>query len=351
MARIWGVVADGGAANSWMLVADQLQKNGHGVKSFAQRGLKAEGKDLPNKLVIDDSAEVIEELFETYPPDVVVAGVSGNQIDITVSIASKAMSLGIPVVKVSDFWGTGFPYEKGLAVTKSCVLDAGIVDYEAEMRSMSKEDIVATGSPVFDNLSEISPIPALPDDMILFVGPSSEVRVREIFVPFIEALVKWKSNAKLGVLWHPKSNPETYAPEMLTLLYPHPDIHVIGDEQLRSLCGKELDRVLASARMVVGATSTELVKACYMRKPTLSIVPEGGENHKILTSRGIEIMPTSDVYATDHSDGEVGDIFASLVNLSQPDWSQSQMYKKQCSHYYSDGLNTTRVVEVIESVL
>ncbi len=118
------------------------------------------------------------------------------------------------------------------------------------------------------------------------------------------------------------------------------------------------DEIINAADLVVGATSAEIVKACYLRRPTLSIVADGGSNHEILRSRGIERMPTSTCGASLHAETaeQVKEIFSQLY---PPNGSATalghqmlkQMEGNQARFYSLDGKNTKRVADVVEGVL
>lgn len=299
----------------------------------------------------------------------VVAGVSSKPGP-DFWLAKQAIDYGIPVVKVLDFWGTGQPHEKSFAPTRLCVLDQPSVSYEARMRGMSSANIRVTGDPKMDALVDVlakvdretyyknrQKLEILDNQIfIAFFGPGSQERSDEIFYPLVDALDEsdFAKNVVLGVLLHPKSNPENYAGEY----YEHLDkcgLQCRQDDFVRLL--EDISSITIASDLVVGATSTELISSCYLRRPTLNIIFPGGMNvEEFFKPRGMEeiTLPSVECGAALLAKNE--DQISEHLNDLFWDWPdsfglQEDLIARQEQHYNLDGKNTERVLTVLKEVL
>jgi len=352
---------DGGACAALVPVANSLMVAGYTVTWVTQTGSIAEERLKGFRArVIQDTDEDISLLLEELNPDIVVAGVSGNGPDLTLHLSQVAMREGIPVVKVLDFYGTGMPHEKGFAPTRMCVLDSASIDYEASMRGMPHDHVIATGAPQLDALLSVTQR----DDgekedekrLVLCVFPSNEERILEFAGLLEEGLEGIEQEVRLGLLLHPKSRPSSYEDSLVERLRRLPNVEVLTDANTRSL-GKG-GQLLQRADFVVGTTSSEIVAACCLLRPVLSILPHGGPNHEVLLSRGIEKMPTSDCGASLHAENgaEVKQIFALCYPQGRRQTAEARhvlaaMKSNQAMYYPLDGRNADRVAAVVVSVL
>ena len=297
----------------------------------------------------------------------VVAGVSSKPGP-DFWIAKEAMSREIPVVKVLDFWGTGQPHEKGFAPTRLCVLDKPSIEYESKMRVMGTADIRVTGDPKIDALMKVDTKAysknrqtlGIADNeiFIVFIGSGSQSRSDEIFYPFVDALVELDSeipaNVVLGVLLHPKSNPENYAEKYYEYLNKQ-GLFFKKDEGVRLL--GDTSNIIVVSDLIVGATSTELISSCYLRRPTLSIIFSDGANfEEFFEPRGFSelTLPSVECGAAllatnkDQIKEQLDDLFW--------DWPdsldlQSDLLVAQEKHYNLDGKNTERAFSVLKECL
>ena len=299
--------------------------------------------------------------------DAVVAGVSSKPGP-DFWIAKEAMSRGIPVVKVLDFWGTGQPHEKGFAPTRLCVLDKPSVKYEAQARVMGIADIRVTGDPKMDALTKVDTKAysknrealEIKDNeiFIVFFGPGSQSRSDEIFYPFANALSELNSsisaNMVLGVLLHPKSNPQNYAETYYEYLNKQ-GLFFKKDDGVRLL--GDTSNVIVASDLVVGATSTELISSCYLRRPTLNIIFPGGANYEeFFKPRGFSelILPSVECGAAllatdiDDIDGYLEDLFWDWPDTFE---LQDDLLAAQEKNYNLDGKNTERAFNALKEVL
>ncbi len=295
----------------------------------------------------------------------VVAGVSSKPGP-DFWIAQKAMERGIPVVKVLDFWGTGQPHEKGFAPTRLCVLDQPSVEYEAKARAMNTADIRVTGDPKMDALMKVDTKAyslnrqklEIKDNQIFiaFFGPGSQSRSDEIFYPFANALVNtdFAKNIVVGVLLHPKSNPQNYAEKYYEFLL-HCGLYYRKDDGVRLL--GDPSNIIVASDLVVGATSTELISSCYLRRPTLNIIFPGGANYKeFFEPRGFAELTLPSVecgaalLATDIEQiiGHLDDLFCDWPDTFE---LQDDLIAAQNKHYNLDGKNTERVFLALKECL
>ena len=271
------------------------------------------------------------------------------------------MDLKIPVAKILDFWGTGMPREKGFSPDRLCVLDEPSRAYEARMRNMLPEHIIATGAPQFDTLLNVRTLPRgvmakygveKEKPFMLFVAPSSETRVREVLNLLFQVLSDVTHPIVLGTLWHPRmEKTDKWSAWLRDQLYCLSHVTHIDDEVLRKI--GSTDELLATANVVVGSTSTELVKACYLRRPVVSILPQGGINHsEVLLARDIHELPTSACGASLHTEN-FSQLFDCYFDFREGGvrWvRRSQaMLEAQKANYRLDGKNTKRAVSVVES--
>ena len=123
--KIGLVVTHPGALAALRPVEKVLASKNYQTIWFSQAGEKAAEK------LGDAYTEYSQEQTDFPAMDVLVAGVRGLAPGVELFMAQKAKSLGIPVIKVLDFWGSGMPHEKGFAPDRLCVLDQGSVAYEA----------------------------------------------------------------------------------------------------------------------------------------------------------------------------------------------------------------------------
>lgn len=353
MAKILFVATDGGSYNALLPVVKFMSRKGHETTWVTQSAGVAAGK-INGGYVIENNEQSIKNILIISNPDVVVSGVGSGRSDLCYHFSRTALGLGIQVVKVLDFWGTGMPHEKGFAPTRLCVLDAESITYEAKMRGMRQEHIVATGAPQFDALIDVSPLNISKVDrpFIVFIGPASKERVDEILLPLLELGKFLRAPISFGTLWHPRSKSETFVDNYAKIIHKMHNVHWIQDGPLRELGSG--NALLASADLVIGATSTELVKACYLRRPTISFVPHNGVNHQLLLERGIDEMPTSACGATLHVGNQ--DSLNHLLRIFLKhgrEWESElrKMLSAQEAFYRLDGKNTQRVCDVIESML
>lgn len=281
-------------------------------------------------------------------------------------LAKEAAIGGIPVVKILDFWGTGQPHEKGFAPDRLCVLDQPSVSYETRMRAMSPENIRVTGDPKMDLLTKVDTKTysanrqklRIEDNQIFiaFFGPGSQSRSDEIFYPFVDALPEsdFAEDVVMGVMLHPKSNPQNYE----DAYYEHltkSGLKYRQDDKMRLL--GDTSNITVAADLVVGSTSTELISSCYLRRPTLNIIPLEGANYKeFFEPRNFSELTLPSVecgaalLATDQ-----GQIAEHLNDLFW-DWPdsldvQSDLAGAQEKHYNLDGKNTERAFAALKEVL
>lgn len=358
MATFLFCAVDGGAYSALLPVAWCAEAHGHKIVWVTQVDSVAASK-VTQGFAIEDSSETIEVLLYEIKPDVVVAGVSGNGKDIAFHLPQIAIDRGIKVVKVVDFWNTGMPHERGFASTRLCVLDESSRHTEKSNRNMPASHVVCTGGPQFDALQDVRPLSFaaitknLGSPFFLLCAPSTKKRVEEIFDLVIPALGLMKGTIGLGVLWHPKSKNETYVAGIEKRLGLLSHVGYVRDDTLRQMASNDV--LLASASLVIGSTSTELLKACYLRVPCLSILPTDGANHEVLQSRGMFTLPTSVVKATWHAETaeEVACYMRFLIDRENKKSQDALALQKhaQMKHYTLDGKNAKRVVDVLESLL
>lgn len=361
MAKVLLCAVDGGAYGALSPVATLLTQTGHQSIWVAEENSIASQRLSANAYRVEDSNTAVDAILSRLDPDVVIAGVSSDGEDLAFRLSVEAMRRSIPVVKVSDFYGTGMPHERNFRVTRSCVLDEASRLREAQMRQMPLQHVVATGGPQFDALMKVEELPygvlhphtpSVP--FILCIGPSTHQRVLEILLLVKECLPVLPERFGFGLLLHPKSNTASFEGEFKDMLRGSGQVRYVDDSELRGLGSN--DALLASADLILGATSTELIKACYLRKSVLSIVPYGGSNFDVLNERGIKEMPTSKCGATLHI-GSAGDLchalYCFLLQEKQAEWERiaHSMRTAQKEHYSLDGHNALRVARVAESVL
>lgn len=360
MAKIIACGNDGGSWSALTPVIIKLKELGHDAQWVTEEESKVAGR-VGDAWHVADREDSIQTFLESQRPDLVLSSVTGLRADLPFHLSHVAVELGIPVVKVVDFWGTGQPHEKGFAPTRLCVLDSTTREYEAKMRGMDRSRIIPTGAPQFDALTEVEPVALLQKlegAFLLFIGASNEERTYEIWAPLRNALLGFSNELSafsLGVLWHPASKPETYEDRFCSELSGIPAINIVRDGELRTFGSN--DEIICSADAVIGSTSTEIVKACCLRRPTISVVPPKGVNFKgILKPREITRMPTTECGATfDGSDDASVDYFVRnmLGVRADSDWHDRlrHMAAMQTDHYQLDGENTNRVVNVVNSLL
>lgn len=295
----------------------------------------------------------------------VVAGVSSKPGP-DFWLAKEAVSRGIPVVKILDFWGTGQPHERGFAPTRLCVLDQPSVEYEANARVMGTADIRVTGDPKMDALTKVD-IKAYSANriklgigdnwiFIAFFGPGSQSRSDEIFYPFVDVLAKaeFAKGVIVGVLLHPKSNPENYAETYYEHLAKNSLLYQT-DNRTRLL--GDPSNIIVASDLVVGATSTDTISSCYLRRPTLNIIFPGGANvEEFFKPRGIgEITLPSVKCGAALLAKSPHEIAEHLHDLFY-DWPdtfavQEDLLDAQEKYYNLDGKNTERAFAVLKEVL
>lgn len=358
MARILFCAVDGGAFNALLPVAALCTSQGYEVVWVTEVN-KVAATLVTDGYFIEDFPDTMRALLRALKPDVVVAGVSGNGEDIALHLPQIAQDMGIPVVKVIDFWNTGMPHEHNFAPTRLCVLDEASRHIEVNGRQMLPKHVIATGGPQFDELLCVQSLPSIEisqtfgQPFFLVVGPSTKERVEELFDQLIPALDMFSHPFGLGVLWHPKSKKETYVDSIVKKLESRSNMWYIPDERLRKTASNNV--LLASANLVIGTTSTELVKACYLKVPALSILPQDGENHEVLKSRGMFMLPTSFVKATWHAeDSKDAARFMQYVLKWKDPQAQDELAllrHAQMKHYKLDGNNALRVADVVWSLI
>lgn len=309
--------------------------------------------------------EVGEAIQVVSDYSAVVAGVSSKRGPDYI-LACAAKSIGIPVVKILDFWGTGQPHERGFAPTRLCVLDQPSVAYEANTRVMNPENIRVTGDPKMDALTKVDrqaysknrKALGISENQIfiVFFGPGSQTRCDEIFYPFVNALVNadFAKDAVLGVLLHPKSNPENYAEAYYEYLAKHSLLYQ-KDNQTRFL--GDPSNIIVASDLVVGATSTELISSCYLRKPTLNIIFPGGANYKeFFEPRGFRELTLPSVECGAALLAKNPNEIAEHLDDLFWDWPdsldvQSDLVAAQEQYYNLDGKNTERAFSALKEVL
>lgn len=356
--RILACAVDVGAWGALNPVTLLLVDSNYEVVWVVQKDSMADGQVSKRGYRVLDDSRQLADLVRSIQPDLVLAGVSSSSADITLHLSQIALDNNLPVVKVVDFWGTGHPHEKGFAPTRLCVLDEASRVYEAGQRNMNIGHIVATGAPQFDALINVNSIASTKfggEKFILISSPSSIERVSELLECLFPALSQLDESFIIGMLCHPQlSSNESFTSALNSEFRALLGGRYLPDLKLRQLGTP--GSLIKSADLVIGTTSTQLVMAAYLRKPVLSVVPEAGSNHKILTVRGIDKMPISVNGSSAHA-GSAIEVkrFLDTFTQTQSNWILSdegiRMSQAQEKHYSLDGLNADRVVKVIEELL
>ena len=232
-----------------------------------------------------DEAKV-EQLFKDIRPDVMVSAMSSltHGPYVNGAFIKLAHQHNIPVISLQDYWGNHrWSHNKEIIpmLAAVCVPD----DFAA---SLWKEDgyvgeIFVTGNPAFDRFADMDAghererlrkqLHLDPKDhVILFTGQGTPKHVKadkRTFACVTEAirLFAKDTSIKLIIRHHPRATEINYYQE-----YAH------GIDIVDTSFAKFSDEILPAADIIVSMFSTNLIHACYLRIPGVSVLlPEWGK--------------------------------------------------------------------------
>ncbi|MDP3770233.1 MAG: hypothetical protein U1A25_03280 [Candidatus Sungbacteria bacterium] len=238
------------------------------------------------------------EIYADINPDYVVSAISSLTHGPYVNnrLIAAAYENGVPVICLQDYWANHrVPHNQGIIpmLAEVCVSD----DFAA---SLWKEDgftgyIDVTGNPAFDrftamdvaaersrlrNLFGLTPR----DRVIVFAGQGTPKHIesdKKTFAYVTDAIRAVKSDIPIKLIMraHPRAVETVYYTELAA-----------GIEIIDTSFARLSDDILPAADVVVSMFSTNLVHACYLRIPAISVLlPEQGR--AVLKAVGLDDFP------------------------------------------------------------
>ena len=310
--------------------------------------------------VICDDESQVSRIFMEFKPDLIVSAISSLAHGPYVNNAfiKLAHEQGVPVISLQDYWGNHrWPQNKEIVPFLSAVC---VPDQLAE--SLWKEDgfkgvIAVTGNPAWDRFSDFDLERerhlmrarlnlASEDHVILFAGQGTRHHLEADRATFlyvttaIRELQKEFPTTKLIVRAHPRAAESEYYKE-----------YARGIEMIDTAFAEFSEEVLPAADIAVSMFSTNLIHACYMRIPAVSVLlPEQGR--ALLRGVGLDDFPPTTMGASagiyEENPQELVDVIKKLYTNQE---YRLHMRDSQQRHFVTDGQAVNRVVKQIQAFL
>ena len=307
-----------------------------------------------------DNESAVVDVFVNSKPDFLVSAISSLTHGPYVNNAflEIARERNVPVICLQDIWGNHrMPQNKDIMsrINAVCVMD----EYAASLwrEDGFAKDIFITGSPAFDRFvvldvkKERARLRAQlhlddTDRVILFAGQGTPQHIeadKKTFAFITQAIRRLSAGTpvKLIARYHPRAIETGYYEE-----YAH-GIEMINTSGLHAQFS---DEILPIADVIVSMFSTNLVHACYVRIPGVSVLsPEWGR--AILNNIGLDDFPpntmraTAGIYGSDPV--ELTDIFTKIFSDES---FRSRMKKAQEDNFSLDAKAAERAKNAIISI-
>ena len=307
-----------------------------------------------------DDESAVADMLAKIKPDLVVSAISSLTHGPYVNNAflQIARERNVPVICLQDIWGNHrMPQNKDIMsrISAVCVLD----DYAASLwrEDGFTKDIFITGNPAFDRFAVLDVkkerarlrVQLHLDDadrVILFAGQGTPQHIeadKKTFAYITEAIRGLSATmpVKLIARYHPRAIETGYYEE-----YAH-GIEMIDTSALHA---EFSDEVLPAADVIISMFSTNLVHACYVRIPGVSVLlPEWGR--ATLNNIGLDdfapnkMGATAGVYHDDPT--ELTGIFTKIFSDES---FRSRMRRAQEKNFPLDAKAAERVRNAIMSI-
>ena len=307
-----------------------------------------------------DDESAVADVFANIKPDLLVSAISSLTHGPYVNNAFLQISRerNVPVICLQDIWGNHrMPQNNGIMsrINAVCVLD----DYAASLwrEDGFVKDIFITGNPAFDQFEALDvkkekmrlraqlQLDDL-DQVILFAGQGTPQHIeadKKTFAFITEAIRGLSATipVKLIARYHPRAIETGYYEE-----------YAYGIEMIdtSALHVEFSDEILPAADVIIGMFSTNLIHACYVRIPGVSVLlPEWGR--ATLDNIGLDDFPpnimraTAGVYGNDPA--ELTGIFTKIFSDES---FRGRMRKAQEDNFPLDAKATERAKNAIMSM-
>lgn len=357
MARIWAVMKNPGGTNAVWPVVEELRNRKHTVLAIAHGKAIELLAEKKVSFVAAQDTDILQGSF-IYFPDVYITSMCSKG-GVGRDLIPAFRSAGIPTVAVQDYWGGAETKEFADPLYWPdivCVIDELgeeiIVDSWKGYETIIHGKVKITGQPAFDALAKID-VPATKMRVLKNLGCKENFQVilyaaqlwasAETLVSLVKALNCLPQPVYLVVLEHPRMSDD--APKEKKLLN-----KALGQFTNGIVFKKgnfSSDEWVAASDLIVSMFSTLLGTAAHLRKECLSILlPNAGE--KRIKESQWPYLPFAKLgsCAVARSQGEVEALVKQALSLNG-----LGLKKNQEKHFRADGKGTSRVADVVESLL
>ena len=302
---------------------------------------------------------LVEDVYEKICPDLLISAISSltHGPYVNNKFIEIAYRHHIPVISLQDYWGNHrAPHNRNIIkyLTGVCVPD----DFAASLwrEDEYKGDIMVTGNPGFDHFAAMDVEKErrrirdqlhfkLEDRVILFAGQGTPKHIEsdKITFAFVAEAIRMLAAAmpvKLIIRPHPRAIETAYYGE-----------YARGIDVVDTSFSEFSDNVLPAADVVVSMGSTNLVHACYLRIPGVSVLlPEQGM--MIFKNIGLDDFPPNILGATVGVYEENPEILQRVLQKIFSDGSfVAEMRAAQEKNFVRDAGSAQRVFDAIRNCI
>jgi hypothetical protein len=346
--KIFFSAQDPGGFNAVLPVIKELEGPKWSGKFILKLFLANESKDIAkkNKIRYQDSnflknKELIRS-FKKDKPDLVFVSTSwGKSID--KKIIKIAKDQGIKTIAFMDFWGnyksrfSDFNGENLVYLPDYILLIDEIMEEEMVNDGFSRNKLVITGSPFFDNFSKLAKKKQKEEVVSFFCQPVSEFYKKfkvypgygemEVFKDLLEAFERLKLKIPIIIKFHPKTkNLKKFD-------------KIIKKSKLKISIEKKLsaEDLIRKSKLVIGMFTIALFQAAIMGKKVLSYQPN---------LKGIDMLASNRI-GLSYAVYEKKNLYPVLKKIisSRPENKNLKLFNK-----YTQNKSTEKVINFINKI-